>query len=369
MEHSKIMKLLINDKEIAHYLSSLLDPHQYANEVNFNQSEIAGVINYIVIEKAKKKYHVDRMRQKFKDKIRAAVIRDVKRYSDTVKSNLTNRKKYNLAKILKRIDFLIDHFGIEKLLDAYQTDKKQNFVKSVGFHIDPRATMIRRSDFSDYNQDCLIRNTVGNEELLISKIDNNNPFWFIDSGYTNFLEPNKKWHRLVRNHLHQGEMLDVPVDRLGGFKSFPKQWREGGEKILVIEPGRFAAGIFHVDLNTWKYKVEEELRKYTDRPIVFREKAPKKTRQNLFKHLLDEDYYCVVNINSNAATEAVWAGVPVITLDKHITNPISRSNLSDINDLLRPNLASWLCTLSYSQFTYDELVDGTAVKILRKYYG
>ncbi len=47
MEHNKIMKLLINDKEIAHYLASLLDPHQYANEVNFNQSEIAGVINYM----------------------------------------------------------------------------------------------------------------------------------------------------------------------------------------------------------------------------------------------------------------------------------------------------------------------------------
>lgn len=347
------MKLLINDKEIAHYLLSLIDPHQYANEVEFNQSEISGVITYIVVEKSKKKYHIDRMRQKFKDKIHAAVTRDVKRYVDTVKSNLSNRRKYNLSRILKRIDFLIDRFGVETLLKAYQNDKKQNFVKSVGYHIDPKSIMIRRKDFVDYNQDCLIRNTVGNEELLISKIDNNKPFWFIDSGYTNFLEPNKKWHRLVRNHLHHSEMLDVPVDRLGCFKSFPKQWREGGEKILVIEPGHFAAGIFHVDLKTWKYKVEEELRKYTDRPIVFREKAPKKTRPNLFKHLLNEDYYCVVNINSNAATEAVWAGVPVITLDKHITNPIARSKLSDINDLLRPNLAPWLCTLSYSQFSHD----------------
>ena len=88
----------------------------------------------------------------------------------------------------------------------------------------------------------------------------------------------------------------------------------------------------------------------------------------MFHELLNEDYYCVVNINSNAATESIWAGIPVITLDKHITNSVSRSNLSDINNLYRPNLANWLSVLSYSQFTYDELVNGTAGKIVNKYH-
>jgi hypothetical protein len=67
--------------------------------------------------------------------------------------------------------------------------------------------MMRRRDFKTAEEDCLLRNTVGNEQILVTKIDNNLPFWFIDSGYTNFIEPNKKWHRLLRNHLHLIKVL------------------------------------------------------------------------------------------------------------------------------------------------------------------
>ena len=85
--------------------------------------------------------------------------------------------------------------------------------------------------------------------------------------------------------------------------------------------------------------------------------------------MCNEDYYCVVNINSNAATESVWAGIPAITLDRHITNPVTKNKLSDVNDLYRGSLAQWLSMLSYSQFTYDELIDGTAGAIVKKYHG
>jgi hypothetical protein len=158
------------------------------------------------------------------------------------------------------------------------------------------------------------------------------------------------------------------VDRLEIFKTFPRQWKTDGDKILVIEPGEFAASIFHIDIKTWKYGVEQELRQHTDKKIVFREKSPKKKRSPLYQHLLDEDYCCVISINSNAATESIWAGVPVITLDRHITNPVSKNKISDINNLYRGPLANWLALLSYSQFTYEELVDGTAVNIVKKYH-
>ena len=76
----------------------------------------------------------------------------------------------------------------------------------------------------------------------------------------------------------------------------------------------------------------------------------------------------LININSNAATEAVWAGIPVITLDQHVTNPVTSNSISNINDLYRPNLAQWLCMLSYSQFTYEELIDGSFLKIVKRYH-
>jgi hypothetical protein len=362
------MKLLLNDKEISHFLVSQVD-HLDALKMLWNNQEKAGeVISYIIFEKQKPKFNLEKMRKKFKDKIRGAVERDLKSWWGSAKDMLDNRKKFYFKLINQNLDYFVDKIGEDVIFDQYKKSWKQNFVKSVGYQIDPKAVMVRRTKFNNPQENCLIRNTVGNEQLLISKIDNKLPFWFIDSGYTNFVESNKKWHRIVENHLHYGQFFDAPADRLGNFKTFPKPWKTGGDKILVIEPGSFAANIFHVNIADWKKWVVEELRKHTDKEIVFREKFPKKTRPNLFKHLNEEDYYCVISINSNAATEAVWAGVPIITLGTHITNPIARNKLSDINDLYRPNIASWLAMLSYSQFTYEELLDGTAVKLIKKYH-
>jgi len=362
------MKLLLNNKEIAAFLVTQLDVSTFCEKIEFEEIETVNVKVFIEHETARITYNIDEMREVFKKKIGKAVRKDLKRWVDAVKKQIELVRKDYGQLINKHTDYFIEKIGEEKILSAYKKSEVQNFVKSVGLHIDPSAELIRRKDFNSVEQDCLFRNTIGNEQLIISKINNNYPFWFIDSGYTNFVETHKKWHRLVRNHIHFYKDFEAPVDRLNIFTEFPRQWRTGGNKILIIEPGPFAAGISGVDLKTWKYGIEAELRKFTDKKIIFREKAPKKQRDPLYQHLLDEDYYCLVNINSNAATEAIWAGVPVITLDKHITNSVARNRLSDINDLLRPHLANWLCMLSYSQFTYDELINGTASKIINRYH-
>lgn len=363
------MKLLLNDKEIANFLFSRLDHKEAAKDIEMSDNETVLQIMWVQEKISERNFNLEKFRKKIKDRIKRGVRNDLENYIKTVQTFLENRRKVTFELIHNHIEYFIEKFGEEKLLDLYKNSNYQHFVKSTGLCIDPDATLIRRKRFSSYEEDCLIRNTVGNEKLLISKVDNNHPFWFIDSGYTNFLEEKKVWHRVVRNHLHHSKQINAPVDRLGMFKKFPKQWRQSGDRILIVEPGPFAAGIFHVDLKTWKYDVESELRKYTDKKIVFREKAPKKTRENLYQHLLDEDYYCLININSNAATEAIWAGIPVITLDKHISNTVSINDLSKINQLARPNLSQWLCDLSYSQFSYDELLNGTAIKIIRGYHG
>lgn len=366
------MKLLINDKEIAYFLLSLVDHTESLKDIKMPENETALAINYVLELTHRplkgKKFNLSKHKQKIKDRIKRAVYRDLKHYRDSIVEQLHRSRLEHFTKVHENIEYFIKKLGEDKVLRLYQKSKKQNFVKSTGFFLDQTAELIRRKRFNSYEEDCLIRNTVGNENLLITKIKKQYPFWFIDSGYTNFLEENKIWHRIIRSHLHHGNSFDAPVDRLGIFKSFPQQWRQGGEKIMVIEPGRFAAGIFGVDLKTWKYDIEKEIRQYSDRPIVFREKAPKKVRDPLYKHLCDEDYYCLININSNAATEAVWAGIPVITLDQHVTNPVTSNSISNINDLYRPNLAQWLCMLSYSQFTYEELIDGSFLKIVKRYH-
>ena len=362
------MKLLINDKEIANYLTSLIDFSKYGQEISLKEKNVSEAVAYALVEKEKGKGKWQKKKHKIKDKIKTGIERDVEEYLSLAKAHVREKRDRYYNIIHRNLDFFLNRIGYDNVLKNYKKSKNNGFVKSTGLHIDAGAILVRRTDFNDVNEDCVLRNTVGNEQFLISKIDNQLPFWFIDSGYTNFTEINKRWHRLVRNHLHYGNYFEAPVDRLGMFKTFPQQWRNSGDKILVIEPGSFAANIFHVNVDKWKKDVENELRRYTDKEIIFREKTPKKTRDPLYSHLCNEDYYCVVSINSNAATEAIWAGIPVITLGKHISNPVSRSSLSDINNLYRGPLANWLAMLSYSQFTYDELIDGTAVKILRKYH-
>lgn len=358
------MKLILNDKEIIFYLSSLLDYTTCYKDIEHNQHNTAEAMRWSIERKDK----LWKFRDKIKERLYHGVKTDLKEYISKISIVIDEKKQKDIAILKSKIDTILEKLNENNVIEEYKKSQKEGFCKSPGLMIDPNATLVRRKNYSDISDDCMIRNTVGNEKFLTEKIDRSLPFWFIDSGYTNFIEPNKKWHRLVRNHLHFHKLFDAPCDRLGMFREFPKEWRNSGDRILVIEPGQFAANIFHVDIKQWKYNVEKEIKKYSDKKIVFREKAPKKKRAPLHKHLLEEDYFCVVNINSNAATESIWAGVPVITLDKHITNSISKSNISDINNLYRGPLGNWLAMLSYSQFTYQELIDGTAVNIVRKYH-
>ena len=367
------MKALISDKEIINFLVKLVSKKgshtdlETVLSLEYADQELSIELPNIIEKRDSGKF------EKFKDKLKGKLIRAVERdlqiHIDKVQNVLNNsriRKEYVIQNNFLKI---VETLGVENILKMYKNSNEQGFVKSLGVSIDKDVELVRRAEYQNSSDDCILRNTTGNENFLVNKIDNAHPFWFIDSGYTNFLEgKHKKWHRLTRNHIHQLPTFQPPVDRLSIFTEFPRPWRTSGNDILIIEPGPFSAAVFHIDITKWKNTVEAELRKYTDKPIKFRPKIDKKNRQSLYQELLNEDYYCVVNINSNAATEAVWAGVPVITLDKHITNSISRSKISEINDLARPHLANWLSMLSYSQFTYDELINGTALTVIKKYH-
>jgi len=362
------MKLLLNDKEIARFLIELVNVIDACKHIELDERHTAGMIAWIIETRDKPRFNLEKHRAKIKQKIHQGVRKDLKAWVDLVNRQIANHKEYFYKNIHKRIDILIDRLGEDRILEIYRSHPKQNFIKTVGLQIDPTAEMMRRRNFNSVEEDCLLRNTVGNEQILVSKIDSNFPFWFIDSGYTNFVEPNKKWHRLTRNHLHFNQSFIAPANRLSNFTSFPQPWRRDGSKILIVEPGEFAAGIMHVEAKSWSEQVAEELKKYTDRPIEFRSKTNKKTRTSLYQQLLNGDYYCTVSINSNSAVESIWAGVPAITLDKHVSNPVTRSNLSEINDLYYGPLGDWLAWLSYCQFTFDELMDGTALDIVRRYH-
>ena len=371
MGNIKKMKLLVNDKELAHYLISLIDLKEMCREIKVDEStssKTAEAVTFILEKKNHHKYDLEKFKNKFKKKIYGGVTSDLNSWRREINDILTSYKKIHFQNIHKHIEYFIEKLGEEKIIDLYIKSNQQYFIKTVGLQIDPKAQMIRRKDFFDSSEDCLLRNTVGNESIIVDKIDQQLPFWFIDSGYTNFIETNKKWHRLVRNHLHFNQNFVAPVDRLSSFNNFPQPWKKDGSKILIVEPGEFAASIMHVEVKSWTESVITELKKHTDRPIEIRSKVNKKVRTSLHKTLMQGDYYCTVSINSNSAVESIWAGIPAITLNKHVSNSVTRNSLEQVNDLYYGPLGDWLAWLSYCQFTYEELIDGTALNIIQKYH-
>lgn len=362
------MKLLVNDKELANYLILLLDLRAICSKIEMTDLNTNEAIAGVMAKREKSNFNLDKFRAKLKQKLYRGVSKDLNNWVKKINQQVTYFQNNHFKNVHQHLDYLLKKLGEDEVIAKYLASDIEYFIKTVGLQLDPTAVMIRRKYFSDIYEDCLLRNTVGNENIIVDKIDNNLPFWFIDSGYTNFIEPHKKWHRLVRNHLHFNTQFDAPTDRLNNFPTFPVPWKKEGKTILIVEPGPFAAGIFHVEAKSWGQQVAEELRKYTDRPIEFRSKTNKKTRTSLYKKVLQGDYYCTVSINSNSAVESIWAGVPAITLDKHISNPVTVNSLDQVNNLYRGPLGNWLAYLSYSQFTYEELMSGTAIDIIRQYH-
>ncbi len=362
------MKLLVNDKELAKFLVEKLDVMATCKDIEMSESYTAEAIQHIIQKSSGENFNLEKHREKFKQKLRRNISKDLSTWKKKVQQQIENYRERFYPLVHTHLDYFLDKFGEEWIIEKYLKSDSEYFIKTVGLQIDPNAAMIRRKYFDSVEEDCLLRNTVGNENILVEKIDRNLPFWFIDSGYTNFIEPNKKWHRLVRNHLHFDRYFDAPADRLKNIPIFPKPWKKEGKKILVLEPGPFAANIFHTDVAQWRIWVEQELRKHTDRPIEFREKINKKKRTNLYDLLSHGDYYCTISINSNSAVESIWAGVPAITLDKHISSPVTANRLDQINNLYRGPIGNWLAWLSYNQFTFEELMNGTAIKIIKDYH-
>ena len=250
-------------------------------------------------------------------------------------------------------------------------DHGRDFVKTLAPQLAKDITWCLPGEAVPDDQSVLIRNILHNETLLKDRRQRALPFWFVDTGYTNFLTGKKIWLRLVANDLHMTPDLSRPwpADRLSLLPSMPRPWRVNDGAILVVENSESHYQQQGTTLEAWREHVRQKLKGDTDRLIVFRPKnLDRKTRDNLYEHLCKKDYYCVVTDASAAAIEAVWAGIPIITLGQHISRPVARDNLANINDLYRGPIGDWLCALTYSQWTLAEMRSGLAVKMIRRYH-
>lgn len=378
-----------------------------------NDDELSAFLAFLMIKKiAKKKFKnvrwamVNKMWHKHyteqniilnaesREKILKIVNKDLIGWVDDIK--YFNKKNHRMlaSAVYSRMESIFKSLGEgdpargrRLLLEIWSKFNYESNIRSLAKGLFGKQARWRTPEtYKEIEEPCLVRNILNNESTIKTKMDNNFPFIFIDSGYTNFVRggiSNKQWHRVVKDGIHHGDKPNhvFPTDRLvkmiqdnrkeiSNFK-FPKHWRVGGHKVIIIPPSGYIARIENIDVDKWIKRVSRDVSKHApDKEVVVRDKTPvKKLRRSLYEDLReDPTVYCVIHHNSNAGTEAIWAGVPIITLGKHVTRSVSRHSIEEINDLYRGDVAQWLCYLSYSQFTYDEIVNGTAKKILELWH-
>jgi len=204
----------------------------------------------------------------------------------------------------------------------------------------------------------------------------NRTFYYMDTGYfgneRTSRNPNgwKYWHRIVKNDLQHSEIISRPDDR---FKQFNKKftpWKKNGSKILVAAPDEKPCRFYGVDKDDWVKQTVETIKKYTDRPIEVRERAPKRIDRianDTLQQALDKNVFALVTFNSVAAIESIFYGIPAFTLAPNAASPVSLQDLSKINDPYYADsdkLYAWACHLAYGQFHTTELKSGQAMEML-----
>jgi hypothetical protein len=173
--------------------------------------------------------------------------------------------------------------------------------------------------------------------------------------------------------MQQDYMLDVPDDRWQALCRFNNDltyagWRQPGSKILVVAPSQKPCKYYGIDRQEWLAQTIEEIKKYTDREIVVREKTSRSSRsQSTIYDALANDVWATVTYNSIAALESVHYGIPAFALAPTAADPVCSKDLSQIETPFIPDenfVYKWLCSVAYGQFSLTEMLSGEAWQIV-----
>jgi hypothetical protein len=184
-------------------------------------------------------------------------------------------------------------------------------------------------------------------------------FFYVDHAYFN--RGHRRSYRITRNGYEAGAIRRCPDDRAEELEIETRPWRRSGKEIIVCPPTEYF--IQAHGCPDWLEKTLETLKSVTDRPIIVREK-PAAGEAAVPLPVALEDAHALVAHSSNVAIEAVCLGTPVFVAPTSAAAPIGRTDLSMIEDPVYPDREPWLAHLAYNQFSFDEIQDGRAWKML-----
>ena len=240
------------------------------------------------------------------------------------------------------------------------------------------------TDMFDYYYDVVVDNRVPvlrgilKHKIMHSCLADNREFFYVDTGYVgnqvtaNNRRGDKIWHRIVRNDLQASTIRECPSDRWDRL-DIRLHKRRTGSRIILAAPDEKPCRYYGIDRTAWLESTLEQIRTYTDRPVVVRERAARRidrTMNNPLHKVLTDDVHCLVTYNSIAAVESIIAGVPAIVLaPTHCAQPVASTKISDIENPFWPDKGlreAWAHSLAYQQYHVREMRDGTAIRMLEQ---
>jgi len=236
-------------------------------------------------------------------------------------------------------------------------------------------------DINDILKPLVVRGVTSKSEIEHCKKINRD-FYYIDTGYLgNFPSPGntsgkKIWHRVVKNDLQHNVSIPVAKDR---WESLLKQdprlawsgWKNYNKKILLVLPNPKACRYYDIDCDTWIAETTEKIKIYSDLPIEIRVKGARSERNHGYSiyDAFDSGVYATVSFNSIASLESVLYGIPAFVSVSCAASPLASNDLSMLTNPFKPSLETIdeMChTIAYGQYTQEELLNGTAWKIINE---
>jgi hypothetical protein len=199
----------------------------------------------------------------------------------------------------------------------------------------------------------------GSDRILAQARSQGLHFYYIDHAY--FDRGHGKSYRITRNRYEAGKVRKVADDRLSLLGLDIQPWRSDGRSIIVCPPTDYFMTAHNCA--DWLDNTLATLRLETDRPIIVREKPkPGKSSVPLARAL--QTAHALVTHSSNVAIEAACLGTPVFVSPTSAAAPIGQTDFGLIETPCYPEREDWLAHLAYSQYSIDEIRDGTAWNLM-----
>ena len=244
------------------------------------------------------------------------------------------------------------------------------------------STPISTDNFDyDSSADPIVLRGILKHKVMKRCWEDNRIFYYIDTGYfgneRTLNNPNgwKYWHRIVKNNLQHGDIISRPDDRFKRFNKTFSPWKKDGRAILVAAPDEKPCKFYGTTQEQWISETVENIKQHTDRPIIVRQRAPKRIDRiatDTLQQALDNDVFALVTYNSVAAIESIFHGIPAFTMaPANAASPVALQDLSKINEPYYADsdkLYAWGCHLAYGQFHVNELKTGIAKKLLEEWW-